>query len=311
MRRPARLWNRVSRVSVTDRTFGQVRVLTGAQNGKYPGGNSLWIAGTERCAVIDPSLSLVARTDELAGRADLVLLSHTHEDHTAALGLFANAQVHAHREDLIGLQGIDGLMKIYGYGGELAAITRAWVLEQFEQLPRPDAVGFEDGACFELGGSTVRVFHAPGHTRGHCVFRIEPEGVLFLGDIELSSFGPYYGDAWSDLADFERSIELIRGLDANVWVSFHHVGVIEDRAVFLERLQRFAARITEREQAMLAFLAEPRTLPEMIAHRFVYPAHANLPFIDAVERRTLLQHLARLQQQGRIRVLEQGRYVRV
>ena len=308
-RRPARWWNRVSRVSVTDRTFGQVRVLTGAQNGKYPGGNSLWIAGTERRAVIDPSLALVARADEFAGMADLVLLSHTHEDHTAALGLFANAQVHAHREDLVGLQGIDGLMQIYGYGGELAERTRAWVLEQFAQVPRPDAVGFEDGACFALGGSTVRVFHAPGHTRGHCVFRIEPEGVLFLGDIELSSFGPYYGDAWSDLADFERSIELIRGLDANVWVSFHHVGVIEHRAVFLERLDRFAARITEREQAMLAFLAEPRTLPEMIAHRFVYPAHAKLPFIDAVERRTLLQHLARLQQQGRISELEPGRYV--
>ena len=298
-------------MSASDHRIGRVRVLGGAQNGKYPAGNSLWVEGTERSAVIDPSLSLLERREELAGRADMVLLSHAHEDHTAGLGLFANAPVHVHHQDLVGLSGIDGLMQIYGYGGELAERTRAWVLEQFAQVPRPDAVGFEDGACFALGGSTVRVFHAPGHTRGHCVFRIEPEGVLFLGDIELSSFGPYYGDAWSDLADFERSIELIRGLDANVWVSFHHVGVIEHRAVFLERLERFAARITEREQAMLAFLAEPRTLPEMIAHRFVYPAHAKLPFIDAVERRTLEQHLARLQQQGRISELEQGRYVLV
>ena len=298
-------------MSAADHRIGRVCVLGGAQNGKYPAGNSLWVEGTERAAVIDPSLSLLERREELAGRADMVLLSHAHEDHTAGLGLFTNAPVHVHHQDLVGLSGIDGLMQIYGYGGELAERTRAWVLEQFAQVPRPDAVGFEDGACFELGGSTVRVFHAPGHTRGHCVFRIEPEGVLFLGDIELSSFGPYYGDAWSDLADFERSIELIRGLDANVWVSFHHVGVIEHRAVFLERLERFAARITEREQAMLAFLAEPRTLPEMIAHRFVYPAHAKLPFIDAVERRTLEQHLARLQQQGRISELEQGRYVLV
>lgn len=298
-------------MSAADHRIGRVRVLGGAQNGKYPAGNSLWVEGTERSAVIDPSLSLLERREELAGRADMVLLSHAHEDHTAGLGLFANAPVHVHHQDLVGLSGIDGLMQIYGYSGELAERTRAWVLEQFAQVPRPDAVGFEDGACFALGGSTVRVFHAPGHTRGHCVFRIEPEGVLFLGDIELSSFGPYYGDAWSDLADFERSIELIRGLDANVWVSFHHVGVIEHRAVFLERLDRFAARITEREQAMLAFLAEPRTLPEMIAHRFVYPAHAKLPFIDAVERRTLEQHLARLQQQGRISEREQGRYVLV
>lgn len=287
-------------MSGKDHRIGRVRILTGAQNGKYPTGNSLWIEGTDLHAVIDPSLSVLARGDELAGKADQVILSHAHEDHTAGLGLFADASVHIHHEDLIGLSGIDGLMQIYGYGGDLAAITRAWVLEHFEQVPRPDARGFDDGATFDLGGSVVRVFHTPGHTRGHCVFRIEPEGVLFLGDIELSSFGPYYGDAWSDLGDFERSIERVRGIDAEAWVSFHHVGLIDRRDVFLEKLDRFAARIVEREQAMLAFLAEPRTLERMIAQRFVYPAHADLPFTDAVERRTLEQHLLRLQQQARV-----------
>ncbi len=291
-----------------DHRIGRVRVLSGVQNGKYPAGNSLWVEGTELSAVIDPSLSLPERREELQGQADLVLLSHAHEDHTAGLGLFTDAQVHVHHEDLVGLSGIDGLMQIYGYGGALAEITRVWVLEQFAQVPRPDAQGFADGAIFDLGGSTVRVFHTPGHTRGHCVFRIEPEGVLFLGDIELSSFGPYYGDAWSDLADFERSIELVRGIEANAWVSFHHVGLIDQRSVFLERLDRFAARIREREDAMLAFLAEPHTLEEMIARRFVYPAHANLPFIDAVERRTIGQHIARLQQQGRVVAVEPAAY---
>jgi predicted LPLAT superfamily acyltransferase len=91
-------------------------------------------------------------------------------------------------------------------------------------------------------------------------------------------------------------------------VSFHHVGLIEDRAVFLEKLDRFAARIVEREEAMLDFLGEPRTLEQMIARRFVYPAHANLPFIDAVERRTIEQHLARLQQQGRVTAVEPYAY---
>lgn len=285
---------------MSDHRIGRVRILTGAQNGKYPSGNSLWIEGADVHAVIDPSVSLPARGRALAGRADMVLLSHAHEDHTAGLALFPEAGVHVHHEDLVGLSGVDGLMQIYGYQGELAAITRAWVLEQFAQVPRPDARGFDDGATFDLGGSTVRVFHTPGHTRGHCVFRIEPEGVLFLGDIELSSFGPYYGDAWSDLADFERSIERVRGIDASAWVSFHHVGLIEDRGVFLEKLDRFAARIAEREAALLAFLGEPRTLEEMIARRFLYPAHASLPFIDAAERRTLEQHLTRLLQQGRV-----------
>jgi len=176
-------------------------------------------------------------------------------------------------------------------------------------VPRPDAEGFEDGACFDLGGSTVRAFHTPGHTRGHCVFRIEPEGVLFLGDIELSSFGPYYGDAWSDLEDFERSIARVREIDAECWVSFHHVGVIEQRAEFLSRLDRFRARIEEREAAMLDFLREPRTLAAMAEKRFIYPPHAELPFIEAVELRSISQHLERFARSGRIESTDDGRWI--
>src|SRR5262249_14193 len=137
---------------------------------------------------------------------------------------------------------------------------------------------YDDGEVFALGGVQVRAIHLPGHTRGHCVLLVEPEGVLFLGDIDLSGFGPYYGDAWSDLEDFERSLERVREIDARVWVSFHHVGVIEDRATFLAKLDRFTAKIAEREQALLEFLRVPRSLAEMVQHRFLYPLHATLPF---------------------------------
>jgi glyoxylase-like metal-dependent hydrolase (beta-lactamase superfamily II) len=291
-----------------DRIFGRVRVLAGAQNGKYPSGNSIWISGTEGSAIFDPSLAVLDRRAELEGRADLVLLSHVHEDHVAGVSLFPKARVAAHREDAAGLRSLDGLMQIYGYEGDAAAATRAWVLETFHYEARADTEGFEDGAVFDLGGVTVRVIHTPGHTRGHSVLLAEPEGVLFLGDIDLSSFGPYYGDAWSDLADFERTLEKVRDIDAKVWVSFHHVGVIEGRDEFVAKLDRFAARIAQRERAMVEYLAAPHTLDEMVAHRFLYPAHASMPFIDAVEARTTLQHLERLQRDGRVRLLDDGRW---
>jgi len=293
---------------MSDRTFGRVRVVLGAQNGKYPHGNSLWITGSEATAVVDPSLSVVARHEEFAGRADLVLLSHTHEDHVAGVGLFPTATVHAHKADVLGIQSLDGLMEIYGYAGATEAATRDFVLGQFHYSPRPDAVGCDDDTVFDLGDVRVRFIHTPGHTRGHCVLRIEPEDILFLGDIELSSFGPYYGDAWSDLAAFERSIDLVRSLDAQAWVSFHHVGVIDDRNTFLARLERFAARIGERQEAMLTFLAEPHSLDEMVAHRFLYPPHVTLPFVDAVERRTIEQHIARLHTSRRIERIDANRW---
>lgn len=282
----------------TDRTFGRVTVLVGEKTGKYPDGNSVWIRGRDAAAVIDPSLSVATRGPEL-GAVDLVVQSHVHEDHVAGLFRFPAARVVAHRADLPGLHDVDGLLAIYGYAdAELLAGLRTWVVDQFHYTPRPDAEAYEDGAVFDLGGTSVRAIHLPGHTRGHSALLVEPEGVLFLGDIDLSSFGPYYGDAWSDLADFERSLARVREIEARVWVSFHHAGVIDDRATFLAKLDRFAARIGEREAALLDYLAEPRTLDALVRHRFLYPAHAELSYADAAERRTIEQHLARLQARG-------------
>ena len=42
------------------------------------------------------------------------------------------------------------------------------------------------------------------------------EDLLYLGDIDLSSFGPYYGDAWSDLEDFERSLARVRDMPIDI-----------------------------------------------------------------------------------------------
>ncbi len=194
-----------------------------------------------------------------------------------------------------GLHHIDGLLAIYGYAPTAHPdAMRQWLIDQFHYAARPDAEPYDDGAVFDLGGTRIRAIHLPGHTRGHSALLVEPEGVLFLGDIDLTGFGPYYGDAWSDLADFERSLTRVREIDARVWVSFHHAGVIEDRATFLAKLDRFAGRIGERDAALLDYLAEPRTLDALVRHRFLYPPHAQLSWIDAAERRTIAQHLDRL-----------------
>ncbi|MFN2425798.1 MAG: MBL fold metallo-hydrolase [Candidatus Binatia bacterium] len=288
--------------------FGNVTVALGDRNGKYPHGNSVFVRGSARTALLDPSLALVERPDASRGEPDLVVLSHVHEDHVAGLHLFPHAEVWAHADDVEGIRSLDGLKQMYGYTMPDAALEE-WLVGTFHYAPRPDARAYDDGAVFDLGGSQVRAFHLPGHTRGHCALLVEPEGVLFLGDIDLTGFGPYYGDAWSNLEDFERSLQRIAAIPARVWVSFHHVGVIEDDRVFREKLARFAGRIAERDAAIEQYLAEPRTIDEMVARRFLYPPHASAPFIDAVEKRTIEQHLARAVARNRIHS-EDGRFVR-
>ena len=66
--------------------------------------------------------------------------------------------------------------------------------------------------------------------------------------------------------------------------------------------------IRDREERLLAFLAEPHTLDEVAAHRFVYRPGDAVAFADAVERRSMAQHIARLRAQGRVEEVEPGRY---
>ena len=221
------------------RLTDSVSVLVGADNGLYPSGNSLVVEGTGETVIIDPSVSVVAR-----GGAhlpiDAVINSHGHEDHVAGNGLFDTARVHIHHDDLRAAQHLDGLMEIYGFEGQARDDFAKVCLEEFSYAPRPDAEGFGDGHRWDLGGVSIEAVHLPGHTFGHSGFRID-DGVFFLSDIDLTGFGPYYGDAWSSLEQFEASLRQVRDEEADFYVTFHHKGVIEGRETFITMVDDFAA----------------------------------------------------------------------
>lgn len=285
---------------------GSVSVLIGADNGKYPSVNSLLVRGAGETVIIDPSITVVERGGAPAP-VDAVINSHSHEDHMPGNGFFADARVHIHHDDLPGARSLDGLMDVYGLTGEPREAFSRQVVEEFHYAPRPDAEGFGDGHVWDLGGVTVEAVHLPGHTRGHSGFRVSG-GVFYLSDIDLTGFGPYYGDVWSDLEDFDRSLAQVRDEEADYYVTSHHKGVIEGRQQFVELLDAFAAVIPRRHAAMLEFLAEPRTIDEMVAHRFIYRPHVDHVFADSVERRCAQMHVQRMLTRGEAIEVEPGRY---
>lgn len=291
-----------------DRDYGHVTVHFGDRGGKYPHGNTLVVRGAEERLIVDPSLGIVARS--VRPEADRLVNSHCHEDHVAGNFLYPGIPWALHEADIHGMQSLDAMMEIYGYPEPIHSAFEKAVVEQFHYTPNPDAVAFRDGDVFDLGGGVrVHVIHTPGHTRGHCALLVEPDGMLYLGDIELSSFGPYYGDAWSELEDFERSLARVREIEASAWATFHHIGVLEDRAAFLERFDRFVAKIADRERRLLEFLAEPHTLDEIARHRFVFRPGDAVAFADAVEARSMGMHVERLLARGALREPEPGVYV--
>ena len=289
-----------------------VTMVASERGGRYPDGTSLLIAGPEGTLMVDPSLT-VSDGRAVLPRLDGVLLSHCHEDHFAGMHRFPGAPCSVHEADLPALRSIDGLMAAYGYSGfpEIEARWRRTVLDDFHYRPRQDATALRDGDVIELGGGVrVDVLHTPGHTAGHCCLLVEPDGVLYLADVDLSSFGPYYGDAVSSLEAFEQTLSRLREVDARRYVTFHHIGAIDERSAFLERLDRYAAVIENRERRLLGLLEEPRTLADLVARRIVYRPNDQVLYADPVEHRSIAQHLDRLLQRGVVTEVEPGRYLR-
>ncbi len=302
--------------SSPDLRFGPVTVLEGPGRGRYPEGNTLLVEGTREALIIDPSLGLLGRNQELP-RVDRVLNSHCHEDHIAGNHLFPDVPWHFHELDADGIRSLDAFMAIYGFPPTIDDPFRKVLVDEFHFVPRADPAIFVEGDTFELGDVAVRVLHTPGHTRGHSCFAIDwTEGdrarrLLYLGDIELTRFGPYYGDAWSNLEDFERSLARVRDIEADWYATFHHIGVLAGREAFLERLDVFEAKIGEREERLLDYLAEAHDMNEIVAHRFIYRPTDDISFADGVERRSMEQHLERLVAGGQVREVEPGRFLRV
>ncbi len=135
--------------------------------------------------------------------------------------------------------------------------------------------------------------------------------MFFLSDIDLTGFGPYYGDAWSDLDDFEASLERVRDEQAAFYVTFHHKGVIEGREQFVELVDAFTAVIDRRHGAMLEFLGEPHSIDDMVERRFIYRPHVESPFVRSVERRSADLHVQRMLRRGEAVEVDSGRFRRV
>ncbi|MCC7151223.1 MAG: MBL fold metallo-hydrolase [Rubrivivax sp.] len=289
--------------------FGPVTVYFGDRNGKYPDGNQVVVRGADSLAIFDTP-RVANRLPQVLAEADLAILGHVHEDHMAGLHLVPACPLYVHEADAPAARSWAGMAAHYGYGEAVLQTLRRQIEAQFHYQPRPDAIAYADGQVWDLGGGVrVCALHLPGHTAGHCALLVEPVGVAFIGDIDLSSFGPYYGDASSDLGAFRRSLARLAKLPARVWITSHHKGVVTAHGRFLELLQAYAARLDERSARLLQMLqAAPRSLADLARERLLYPPDHTEAWTEAAEWRTVTLHLAELQAAGKVRQLDDGRW---
>lgn len=294
-----------------ERRFGPVRFIPGERKGKYPYCHSLYIEDEGGGFLIDPSSDRerLAQLREGPG-VKAVWLSHWHEDHLMHLGLFDDLPLWMSEKDAPFLSDLETFLDGYGMNdsnGLHRSEFRKFMLEQFRFRPRSPERFLRGGETLKLGSVTVEVIAAPGHTPGNLAFYFREPGVLFLGDYDLTPFGPWYGDVDSSIEETLASVERLRQIPARVWITGHEQGVYEEQPG--ELWDEYVNVIFQREEKLLDLLGSPRDRQEIIEAWIVYgKAREPRYFFEFGEWAIMEKHLARLIRQGRV-VPEQGKYV--
>ncbi|MCX5818561.1 MAG: MBL fold metallo-hydrolase [Deltaproteobacteria bacterium] len=291
-----------------ERSFGPIRFLPGENRGRYPFCHSLYIEGAG--VLIDPASDrerlIRLRAEE---EVKMVWLSHWHEDHFMHLDLFDDLPLWISPWDAPPLADLQILLDWYGLNDQERIFWEPLLREQFHYRPRKPACYLMDGETILLGDLSVDVIATPGHTPGHLAFLFREPSVLFAGDYDLTRFGPWYGDLFSDIDETRASLDLLRGIPAHIVLTGHETGFFEDSPAELWR--QYGSVIAEREKKLLALLEQPRTLEEIVNSWIIYgrPREPKA-FFAFGERVHMIKHLEHLKKRGII-LLENGRYRKV
>jgi glyoxylase-like metal-dependent hydrolase (beta-lactamase superfamily II) len=285
----------------------KIWLIEGLKGGRFPYSHSLYIddgGGVLIDCGSDPEeISRLQREKNLA----VILLTHYHEDHFYFRHLFPEVEVWTTAADTPPLESLETLLEQSGaVGTRFEADYRRRLVEEYNYVACTVARRIDDGESLRFGDTSARAIIAPGHTPGHLCLHFPEEDVLFLGDYDLTPFGPWYGDKTADIDDFKRSGRMLAGLGAEYNVVSHEEPV--HRGSIHEKMERYLSVIDRREEKLVAYLSEPHDMEEIISHRIVYGKDAVSEWFDGGEAALMAKHLERMIAQGRATV-EGDRYL--
>jgi len=292
-----------------ERQFGPLKLIPGANRGRHPYSNSVYVEGAG--VLIDAGADEARYRELIAGPGvKEIWLSHWHEDHCTYLDLFAGLPLTQMEIEAEALTDIEVLIDWYGISDEEhRARMRNVIMSDFHFKPRRATRYFTPGETIDLGVCTVQIIPAPGHTPGSVVFFFPEPAVCFLGDYDLTRFGPWYADRDSSIDDTIMSLRRLQQLPVKTWLTGHEDGCFEGDAT--AAFDAYLAVIDEREAKLLDFLSQPRSMDEIVAACIVYrkPREPKI-FYEWSEGAFMGKHLDRLMKRGAV-TLENGRYRRV
>jgi hydroxyacylglutathione hydrolase len=288
--------------------FGPVWFIPGENRGRYPFCHSVYIDGPG--VLIDPASNrdLLIQLRKNRG-VKMIWLSHWHEDHLMHLDLFDDVPFWISNEDALPLSDVEVFLDWYGMDNEeYREYWRHVLKEQFHFKPRRPERFLHGGQIIDLGVHTVKVISTPGHTPGHLGFLFQESRVLFIGDYDLTRFGPWYGDVHSSIEETIESVTHLKKIPAEVLIASHEKGIFTEEPGKL--WDDYLNIINERDRRLLELLKKPRTMKEIVEAWVVYgKPREPKAFFEFGERALMQKHLERLMRLGSV-FKKRDRYIK-
>lgn len=280
--------------------MGSVEFIWARNSKEFLFSNSIYIKGSPSI-IVDPSASFTYIERLAKARAvDIVLNTHYHGDHRSLNQLFKNVIFAAHEADSPAIRDHDIYAKFSD--ADPNSFYSEWTRQVFKQYHITDCPVsrlYKGDETLETGDERIRLVHIPGHTPGHMALYFENIKTLYLSDIDLTPYGPWYANVVSDIDAFIASVEKIKNFEAEHYVSSHGERVYTPEK-FQEKITKFQRHFAERDEKILDILKEgPKEIAYICTEGIVYRKQALVdPLKSYFQWQMVEKHLDRLTRQG-------------
>ncbi len=278
-------------IPICDKIF-MVDTLT---KGKFPLAFSILILGRDTRVLIDTGCGpdickKVMETYEV----DMIINSHCHPDHVAGNHIFKDTPLWV-PEERAGETGVVKVLskRLVGPDKTIMDLWENWVRTSLSMADYRHTDTFREGHIFDFGGVSLQAVHTPGHLEDHYCF-LEPENnILFSFDVDLSTFGPFYGNPEADIDRLEATMDRIMEMEPACVASSHRLPVREN---IMAELQAFKDKIARNQARVAGVMDVPRTLDEISSLKPIFGKY--IPGLEVIyaffEKYMIRKHLARM-----------------
>jgi hydroxyacylglutathione hydrolase len=147
---------------------------------------------------------------------------------------------------------------------------------------------------YNFSGVKVNFLHTPGHTKGYTSPYFPELGVVYVGDFDMTSFGPWYFGTDGDIDEFISSSARLVELDAETYITGHQKGVFTKQE-FTEAMGKFLAIIERRDEVIERYVRQGMNFEELTNLGILYPKKKlEVLILRTWERSGIRKHLHRL-----------------